>query len=49
MLSIFTLDLVISYTNRQTVGIPMGTNCALLVADVFVVVVFFGYENDFSF
>ena len=28
---------------RQTVGIPMGTNCALLVADLFL----FCYERDF--
>ena len=35
---IFTSDLVISYT-----GIPMGTNCAPLVADFFL----FCYERDF--
>ena len=29
---------------RQIVGIPMGTNCALLVADLFL----FCYETDFS-
>ena len=29
---------------RQTIGIPTGTNCALLVADFFL---FFGYERDF--
>ena len=28
---------------RQNVGIPMGTNCALLVADLFL----FCYERDF--
>ena len=28
---------------RQVVGIPMGTNCALLVADLFL----FWYERDF--
>ena len=28
---------------RQVVGIPMGTNCALLVADLFL----FCYERDF--
>ena len=28
---------------RQTIGIPMGTNCAPLVADLFL----FGYERDF--
>ena len=28
---------------RQTIGIPMGTNCALLVADLFL----FCYERDF--
>ena len=38
---IFTSDLVISY--RQIVGIPMGTNCAPLVADLFL----FCYERDF--
>ena len=36
---IFTSDLVISYT----VGIPMGTNCAPLVADLFL----FCYERNF--
>ena len=30
---------------RQIVGIPMGTNCAPLVADLFV----FSYERDFMF
>ena len=38
---IFTSDLVISY--RQIVGIPMGTNCAPLVSDLFL----FCYERDF--
>ena len=28
---------------RQTVGIPMGTNCATLLADLF----FYHYENEF--
>ena len=28
---------------RQVVGIPLGTNCASLVADVFL----FSYERDF--
>ena len=28
---------------RQMIGIPMGTNCALLVADLFL----FCYERDF--
>ena len=28
---------------RQIVGIPMGTNCTLLVADLFL----FCYERDF--
>ena len=28
---------------RQTIGIPMGTNCASLVADLFL----FRYERDF--
>ena len=40
---IFTLDLVISYVYKQIVGIPMGTNCAPLVAELFL----FCYENDF--
>ena len=30
---------------RQVVGIPMGTNCAPLVADLFL----FCYERDFMF
>ena len=29
---------------RQTVGIPMGTNCAPLLADLFI----YSYENEFS-
>ena len=28
---------------RQTVGIPMGTNCAPLLADLFL----YSYENEF--
>ena len=39
---IFTSDLVISYTDRLLV-FPMGTNCAPLVADLFL----FCYERDF--
>ena len=35
------LDLALFY--RQIVGIPMGTNCAPLVADLFL----FCYERDF--
>ena len=38
---IFTSDLVINY--RLIVGIPMGTNCAHHVADLFL----FCYERDF--
>ena len=38
---IFTSDLVISY--KHIVGIPMGTNCAPLVADLLL----FCYERDF--
>ena len=30
--------------NRQMVGIPMRTNCALLLADLFL----YSYENEFS-
>ena len=37
---IFLLDLELNY--RQTIGIPMGTNCAL-DADLFL----FCYERDF--
>ena len=29
---------------QQTVGIPMGTNCAPLLADLFL----FGYEAEFT-
>ena len=29
---------------QQTVGIPMGPNCALLLADLFL----YSYENEFS-
>ena len=32
-----------TYFYRQTIGIPMGTNCAPLVADLFL----FCYERDF--
>ena len=32
-----------SKLHRQTVGIPMGTNCAPLVADLFLLC----YERDF--
>ena len=39
---IFILDLGPSYT-KQIVGIPMGTNCAPLVADLFL----YCYERDF--
>ena len=28
---------------RQVIGIPIGTNCALLLADLF----FYSYENEF--
>ena len=42
-LIIFILDLGPSYTVRQIVGIPMGTNCAPLVADLFL----YCYERDF--
>ena len=53
--TIFIFGLALSYTNkftyikfgtklyRQIVGIPMGTNCAPLVADLFL----FCYERDF--
>ena len=39
------LDLELSYTDkyRQIIGIPMGTNCAPLVADLFL----FCYGRDF--
>ena len=39
---IFSLDLELKFC-RQTMGIPMGTNCASLVADLFL----FCYERDF--
>ena len=49
-LTIFILGLALSYTDKllvfrwvQIVGIPMGTNCAPLVADLFL----FCYERDF--
>ena len=32
---------------RQTVGIPMGTNCALLLADLFLYSYEKSYENEF--
>ena len=38
---IFALDLVLNH--KQIVGIPMGTNCVPLVADLFL----FCYERDF--
>ena len=40
------LDIFIRFRTklyRQTIGIPMGTNCAPLVADLFL----FCYERDF--
>ena len=48
MLSIFfwTIRIIIRFGSklyRQIVGIPMGTNCAPLVADLFL----FCYEKDF--
>ena len=42
----FLLDIYIRFGTklfRQIVGIPMGTNCAPLVADLFL----FCYERDF--
>ena len=39
---IFLLDLELNFI-RQTTSIPMGTNCAPLVADLFL----FCYERDF--
>ena len=39
---LFILDLVLSYTDKL-LGIPMGTNCAPLVADLFL----FCYGSDF--
>ena len=44
--TISKLGLALSYTDklyRQIVGIPMGTNCAPLVANLFL----FCYERDF--
>ena len=41
--TIFILGLVLLMLYRQIVGIPMGTNCAPLVADLFL----FCYERDF--
>ena len=40
---IFTLDLVLSLIYKQIVGIPMCTNCAPLVAHLFL----FCYKRDF--
>ena len=40
---IFISDLVISYTDKLLPGIPMGTNCAPLVADLFL----FCFKRDF--
>ena len=40
--TIYILDLALSYTEKN-VGIPMGTKCAPLVADLFL----FCYERDF--
>ena len=37
------LDLELKFFYRQTIGIPMGTNCAPLVADLFL----FCYERAF--
>ena len=39
--TIFISDLALSYT--QIVGIPLGINCAPIVADLFL----FCYERDF--
>ena len=39
---IFLLDLELNFIGK-TIGIPMGTNCAPLVADLFL----FCYERDF--
>ena len=41
--TIFLLDLELTKLYRQTIGIPMGTDCAPLVADLFL----FCYERDF--
>ena len=43
---VYLLDIFIRFGTklyRQTIGIPMGTNCAPLVADLFL----FCYERDF--
>ena len=40
---VYLLDFFCSKLYRQIVGIPMGTNCAPLVADLFL----FCYERDF--
>ena len=39
---IFTLDIVPTKLYKRTVGIPMGTNCAPLIADL----ILFCYERD---
>ena len=39
---IFLLDLELNFIDKN-IGIPMGTNCALLVADLFLIC----YERDF--
>ena len=39
----FILDLALTKLYRQIMGIPMGTNCTPLVADLFL----FCYERDF--
>ena len=44
---IFTLNLVLNY--KQIVGIPMGTNCATLVADLFFYFATKEIDHDFSF
>ena len=41
--TIFILDLALNYIDKKSVGIPMGSNCAPLVADLFL----FCYERDF--
>ena len=40
---IFLLDTIYIKLYRQSIGIPMGTNCAPLVVDLFL----FCYERDF--
>ena len=42
-LFIFNIFIIGTKLYRQTIGIPMGTNCAPLVADLFL----FCYERDF--